>query len=310
MVNRTPTPLPSDVTVVLERWHPGGWTDDDRQVLEPLMGTVRDWVAAARPQNAERARWFLRCTAGLTVWVYRSLGTTDVRTVLRPENVEYWVFKVNSHRSMGWRENVLWTLRTVGRAVYAEAWPSPARQIGRSAIAVPYTAREELAFRRTAKLPGRLNRTQRLWIVAGALGAGLQGKQVATARVEDLSEVDTGRLAVRVRGKNPRLTPIRNQYTALARLAVQGAGEGRFVQNGGRNLVYNICARLDPGDGEGLVLRRTRSTWLLAHLAAGTPLPALKQIAGPVSMNTLDGLLGNMELTLDHTEAAREALRA
>ena len=79
---------------------------------------------------------------------------------------------------------------------------------------------------------------------------------------------------------------------------------------GDANLVYNICARLDPGSGEGLVLRRARSTWILAHLLAGTPLPVLRQVAGPLSTNTLDGLLGHIKTAFDETEAVREALRA
>ena len=309
MVKRAPVLAP-DVTRVLERWQPVGWTDDDLRVLEPLMGTVRSWVAAAGPKNPEQARWFLRCTAGLAVWASRSLGTSDVRTVLNPNNVEYWTMTVNAHRATTWRNNARWALRAVGRAANPVAWPSPSPQVGKSAIASPYGGAEDKCYLRVAKLPGRRNRTERLWIVASALGAGLNGKEIAVAQVEDLEEVGTGRLAVRVRGKHSRLTPFRPPHTELVHLALQGTGSGRFIQAGGRKLVYNICARLDPGSGEGLVLRRARSTWILAHLTAGTPLAALRQVAGPLSMNTLDGLLGHIKTAFDETEAVREALRA
>ena len=309
MVKRAPVLAP-DVTRVLERWRPGGWTHDDLRVLESLMGAVRGWVAAAGPKNPNQARWFLRCTAGLAVWAYHSLGTSDVRTVLNPNNIEYWTMTVNAHRATTWRNNARWALRAVGRAANPVAWPSPSPQVGRSAIASPYGAAEENGYLRVAKLPGRRNRTERLWIVASALGAGLNGREIAVAQVEDLEEVGTGRLAVRVRGKHSRLTPFRPPHTELVHLALQGTGSGRFIQAGGRKLVYNICARLDPGSGEGLVLRRARSTWLLAHLAAGTPLAALRQVAGPLSMNTLDGLLGHAKTAFDETEAVREALRA
>ena len=63
------------------------------------MGDVRGWVAATKPKNVKQARWLLRCTAGLTVWAYRSLGTSDVRTVLNPNNIEYWTMIVNAHRA-------------------------------------------------------------------------------------------------------------------------------------------------------------------------------------------------------------------
>ena len=303
-------PLAPDVAAVLEAWRPRGWADADRRVLEPLMDTVRHWVAATSPENVKRARWLLRCTAGLTVWAYRSLGTSDVRTVLNPNNIEYWTMIVNAHRATTWRENARWALRAVGRAANPGAWPSPSPQVGRSAIASPYGGAEEKCYLRVAKLPGRLNRTERLWIVASALGAGLNGKEVAVAQVEDIVDVGNGRLAVRVRGKHSRLTPFRAPHTELVHLALQGTGSGRFIQAGGRNLVYNICARLDPGSGGGLVLRRARSTWILAHLLAGTPLPVLRQVAGPLSTNTLDGLLGHIKTAFDETEAVREALRA
>ncbi len=252
----------------------------------------------------------LRCTAGLTVWAHDYFGVSDVRTVLSLDNIEYWTMTVNAHRPTTWRENARWALKAVGRAANPRAWPSPSPQVGRSAIASPYRAAEEMCYLRVAKLPGRRNRTERLWVVAAALGAGLNGREIAVAQVEDLVEVDAGRLALRVRGKHPRLTPFRPPHTELVHQALQGTTGGRFIRVGGRNLVYNICARLDPGNGEGLVLRRARSTWILAHLTAGTPLAALRQVAGRLSANTVDGLLGHIETALDEKEAVREALRA
>ena len=40
-----------------------------------------------------------------------------------------------------------------------------------------------------------------------------------------------------------------------------------------------------------LSLRRARATWLTAHLEAGTPLPVLREMAGPLATATLDDLL-------------------
>ena len=146
---------------VLEAWRPRGWSDDDRRVLDPLMDTVRRWVAAASPRNVKQTRWMLRCTAGLTVWAYGYFGVSDVRTVLSPGNIEYWTMTVNAHRPTTWRENARWALKAVGRAANPRAWPSPSPQVGRSAIASPYRAAEEMCYLRVAKLPGRRNRTDR-----------------------------------------------------------------------------------------------------------------------------------------------------
>ena len=144
---------------------------------------------------------------------------------------------------------------------------------------------------RAAKLAGRSNRAGRLWVVAGAFGGGLYGRELDRARVDDIIEVANGRLAVRTRGPKARLVPFRKGYTKLVLQAVNTAGNGRFVTTTGGNSVYHISGELDTGDGEGLSLRRARSTWLQAHLVAGTPLAALRRVAGPLSANTLDALL-------------------
>ena len=211
--------LAPDMTRVLEGWRPDGWSDDDLRALESVRETVRDWVVKAPPGNPHVARRLLRTTAMLTLWAHRTLGTTDVRTVLDPRNVEYWVMKVNSHRSPAWRENARGALRSVGRAANPAGWPAP-RQVGRLTIAAPYPQPEKKAFVRAAKLAGRSNRAGRLWVVAGAFGGGLSGRELDRARVDDIIEVANGRLAVRTRGPKARLVPFRKGYTKLVLQAV------------------------------------------------------------------------------------------
>ena len=302
--------LAPDVAKVLEHWHPQGWSDSDLQTLGLIRDTVRDWVVKAAPQNPHVARRLLRTTALLTLWAHRTLGTIDVRTVLDPRNVEYWVMKVNSDRSPVWRESTRGALRTVGRAAYPAGWPAPPRRVGRLIVPAPYPQPEETAFVRAAKLAGRSNRAGRLWVVAGAFGGGLYGRELDRARVDDIIEVANGRLAIRARGPKVRLVPFRKGYTKLVLQAVNTAGNARFVTTTGGNGVYWISGGLDTGDGEGLSLRRARSTWLQAHLVAGTPLAALRRVAGPISANTLDVLLQDVAVSLDDTQAVMEALWA
>ena len=308
-VKRFPALAP-DVTRVLEGWCPDGWSEDDLRALESVRETVRDWVVKAAPGNPHVARRLLRTTAMLTLWAHRTLGTTDVRTVLDPRNVEYWVMKVNSHRSPVWRENARGALRAVGRAAYPAGWPPPPRGVGRLTIATPYPRSEEKAFVRAAKLAGRSNRAGRLWVVAGAFGGGLSGRELDRARVDDLVDMTSGRLAIRARGPKARLVPFRKGYTKLVRQAVNATRGNRFVTTTGVNSVYQISGGLDTGDGEGLSLRRARSTWLQAHLVAGTPLAALRRVAGPISANTLDALLQDAAASIDDTQAVLEALCA
>ena len=72
--------------------------------------------------------------------------------------------------------------------------------------------------------------------------------------------------------------------------------------------VSRAANRVSIGD-TALSLRRARATWLTAHLEAGTPLPVLREVAGPLSAATLDDLLGACAAVTTE-QAVTEALRA
>ena len=251
---------------------------------------VRDWVGAAAPSNVNLARRFLRATTGMVLWADRVLGRADVRVVLEPRNIDYWVMVVNAEQKPAWRETIRGSLRTVGRAVNPD-WPPPSPTIGRRAVAAPYTPVEETGLVRAARLVGRVNRPARLWVVGGSLGAGLMGPELFAAGTGDLVEVVDGRLAIQVRGRKPRLVPIRRTYTDLVWEAIGDTCVGRFVKTKNIRAVHAVVESLILGRGKGFSLRRGRSTWLVAHIADGTPLQVVKRIAGSLSGTTLDELL-------------------
>lgn len=230
-MNQAPPPAP-DVKEALERWRPTTWTDAEVRILDPLLPILRQWVEKVKPADAHRAVRYLRTAAQIAVWASQTLGTTDPTVVLHPQNVEHWSMTVNNDMPLGWRENKRGALRALGRANNPADWPHPTRKVGKSAIAAPYTPREEKAFRLAATLPGRHDRSRRLWVVAAALGAGLKGTELAMAQVGDLVDIPDGRLAVRVRGNDARLVPIRNDYTDLARSAASGSRSDQFVAPG------------------------------------------------------------------------------
>ena len=134
-------------------------------------------------------------------------------------------------------------------------------------------------FRLAGGLPGRADRSKRMWTVCGSLGAGLRGVEIAASRTSDLQDIGDDRLAMRIRGRNPRLVPIRKDYTNLARAAIRASATDRFIPTNSHNVVHSTVLRVDPS----LSLRRARSTWLVAHLTAGTPLAVLRRVAGPLS---------------------------
>ena len=96
----------------------------------------------------------------------------------------------------------------------------------------------------------------------------------------------------------------------MALRAVEYADSDRFVTAKSSNAVYAAARRVMVHGFGYLELARARSTWLQAHLKAGTPLAALRVIAGPLSMGTLDALLGSIPDALTPEAAAVEGLRA
>ena len=173
---------------------------------------------------------------------------------------------------------------------------------------MPYSPRDENLFALDAVMPGPPHRAARMWTFAGAFGLGFNGTELAASGPQDLAEMPGGGLAVGVGGRNARVVPVRAVYTEMVREAAQATTGGRFISGTACN-VHNIASRLGPGDS-GLMLRRARSTWLAAHIKAGTPLAALRIIAGPVGVRNLDGLVAHVGAGLSAQDAATLGLDA
>ena len=279
------------VAAAIASWAPAKCVPAEQAEL--VLSTAKAWVTTTVPTSASDARRLLRAVVWLAVWVYSSIGDLDAETVLCPTNTELWAVKENKHRSAAWRRDTRAGLRRVGRAVNPDGWPAVPQSLNRPVTHIPYGTSEEQTFKLVAGLTGYTHRPARMWIAAGSLGAGLAGTELGSAQVDDV--VDEGdRLAIRVRGRNSRIVPVRACWTDTLKEAVaatKAEQNSRFVVPKGRNSVYRFVKGIAPVNGSPLGFSRVRATWLTAHLTAGTPLAALKIIAGPLSVNTLDGLV-------------------
>ena len=169
----------ADVAEVLNRWRAENLSDIDRAILEPLLPQLHEHVLAADPVDAQ-----------------------DARRTLRPL----------AHRPHTWRGPTRATLRAVGRAVAPKMWPTPPVPVTRPYVCPTYDAREEESYRLAAELlRTTAYRAARTFVVAGALGAGLNAAEMARAHPRDVEELDEGRLAMRVKGRHPRLVPVRRE---------------------------------------------------------------------------------------------------
>lgn len=304
------TDLPTDVLAKVAGWRPPLWDAyPDGGDLETLaLPLVRCWVAAARPGSVSLTSSMLGVVSEFTMWVHATSGAVDAR-LLSPTNVEHWVNQVNAGRPKTWRDSKRYMLRRVARAAFPAGWIQPGEPVGKRVPAVPYTPSDEAVFRLSARLPARADPGGRRWVVAATLGAGLLSPVIASATTDDVIELGDGRLGVHVRGKHARVVPIRGDYTALVAEAMKLVGTGRFVRATHRTAVSMLCRQLGF-DGQVLMVRRARSTWLVAHLHAATPLSVLRRIAGPVSGDTLTALLESAAADLDAVDAAFRGLGA
>ena len=308
--------LTAQVVEVIASWRPKNPTAEDAAALPVVLPTVRRWVTLTAPDTAATAALLMRAATGLALWGWRELGTLDAEVLLHVENVEYWSMTYNKkrNRSATWCHNTRANLRRVAKTVNAENWPLRPTPMGGRPLALPYVADDEEALALSAKLPN-CNRVGRLWTVCASLGAGMTGAEALLSVREDLVELGGGRLAVRVRGRNPRRVPIRAAYTSLVREALKAAQGAKFVQGDNDNAAALIAAKItgrpnSAREATHLSLRRARNTWLVAHLRATTPWPALRVIAGPVSAYKLNALMAHVAEELDLDKAVQLGLAA
>ena len=287
--------------------------DTDPAALTAVLCEARTLVTAISPPTAAAARRLLWAVAPFGVWARQTVGSFAADTV-NARNVEAWISGVNKHQPQGWRNAARAALRQIGRAVNPMGWPDPPDEVGRSPACQPYSAAEEAAFRVAAGLPGAAeDPVTPLWVAAASCGAGMRGPEIGTAETGDVTEVGAGRLVVQVRGRDARIVPIRACWTDTARCAIQLVRDrsercDRFIVAQDRNAAARAANRVAVGD-TALSLRRARATWLTAHLEAGTPLPVLREVAGPLSAATLDDLLAATP-AVTAEQAVAEALRA
>ena len=286
--------------------------------LPMVMPASQRWVAATKPQALTTATTLMSLTVRYTAWAWNELGTVDPAILMTIDNIEHWSRVVNCERKNTWQHNTRTALRGVARAVNPGAWamvppPIPDHRV----VQPPYCADEEEGMIDAARMPRPRSRTRRIWIVTGCMGAGMSGGEVGRTQLEDFVERSDGSLAVHVRDPAPRLVPIRERYSGLAREvidAVAANGGGRVIP-GNPHAAFHLTRsmlgdhRTYPGI-KGFSFIRGRNTWLTAHMMNDTPTRALRALAGRLSHQTLDRLEAMLADKLTPEEAVELGMGA
>lgn len=289
---------------------------DDWEIVRP---TALRWAAAARPADVRQAGRFLTAAGGFAMYARQTLRAADLDAALLPDLVERYIndkaedpsstAKSPSSKSSPW-----WSLCQVGRAVNPADWPKAGIEAGPANASQHYTAEEEEIFRQSALAPAGRHTAGRMLVVGLANGGGARGPEIVAAVPADIADVGDGRIAVRLKGRYPRTVPIRPAFTDIVMRAVDthlaaGRKADEPIIADTSRLSY-IVKRLGAHGEGGLSLPRSRASWICAHLEAGTPLPALRALAGPITPRTLVQLLDQTGAEIDGDTALRQGLRA
>lgn len=161
--------------------------------------------------------------------------------------------------------------------------PSPAPR--------PYSGAEIAELFSLARCqPSAWRRSSALSLLALGIGAGLRPSELAAARGADV--IDNGTRVI-VRAGRARTVAVGGSWPAV--LARQGAAAGTghlfcpgAAERSYKNFVNNFCPKLSPSaTSPRFSSGRARSSYICAHLVAGTPLGELLYLSGICQVESL-----------------------
>lgn len=257
-------------------------------VLEPAVTPAV--VTAARALGREE-RTLYPPAVMFALWAWQTRGIpAETNKIFRRRLVEEFVHLGMSGYTRSSRATYRSALIAIADAVtpaYEQTLPIP-----RSEPTEPYTVAEIAALRSWAVCQGGASRRRdALVLLALGLGAGLTTRELLAVRSTDLEWRDEI-LHVFVWDTRPRLVPVLPQWTApLVELTIDDDRD-RWSFRPGRQGVRSaqVTDFLHRGHQTDLDVRpaRMRTTWLLTHLASGTPPWELLRIAGLENLAALD----------------------
>ena len=308
MSRRKAPEISAEAKAVLETLVPTAVHSEDAATRNAVMEAARLWVEAAAPQSAQDASGLLRAGAEHALAVLRADGYINTEEALQPDTIERLAVRENPDAGNAHRGELRRRLTRLGRAANRMWWPLERERLGKAETPEPYGDDAEEGFRLHGLLRGGPARLAEAAVICFSGGAGMSGAEIHLVTPDRVVPRGEGGLAVNVEGKHPRLVPMRRSYTELTKRLLADTRGGPFFKAKYANRVYGVAERITARDGGHLLFRRTRTTWLQAHIRAGVPLDMLRKIAGPVSTNTLDDLIAMSAVEVDPKEAVLAGL--
>jgi integrase len=276
-------PARGSVTGRIDRFRPENVPPDAWARIEEL---VRRCVAAAAGASPAGAGGLLSTFTQFVLWADRN-GTplTDER-LLGPDLIEEFTRSPNTHLKRGTRQNYRSDLRRIGSAVLGPPlYPQRVPAIRESDPDQPYTPAEVDAFygkavgQRTERL-----RTNLVVLLALGAGGGLTSRELLSVTGGDVHCGD-GLVCIDVPGNRARRVALLARW---APIVAERAGEvgprPMFRPERSGPARHDISKVVSQAKLDGLPLltsQRLRITWIVHHLASGTPLADAAGVTAP-----------------------------
>jgi len=271
---------------------------------------VRDAVRRSTASAANAAK-YLSHLSDFAAWAHEQGVPLALETLLYADVIERYI----AVGMPGARDSTRATRRAILRRV-ARHCASPPQElplpIAYRRVRPPYSPEEVQGLLALASAQPTQSRRRTLRAILHlGLGCGIASRDLAWVRGQDVEQLPDGAVSVTVSGgTRPRnvvaLRAHEGALLELTRITSSGLLIGGGVR-GRRNVTRGPLDRVVGGeDLPRLETARLRSTWLLAHLQARTPLPALMAAAGLTTVRPLEDLLHHCPADV---AAARVALR-
>jgi hypothetical protein len=279
---------------------PGAW----RLVSDAVM----DAVGRAARTDATRHRYRSHA-ASFAVWSSQQGASPDIASIFRHELIERYI----EVGMPGAGDSTRATRRSILRRIARHAHPLHSLAPGPAPIAyrrvrAPYAAHEVASYFRLAEAqPTAGRRNSLLAVLALGLGCGLDCSDLGWVRGTDVTSTAEG-IEVYVGGRRARTVTCLSRYEAQLGDLPPAAGDDLLIGGsvlGRHNVTSVTLGRVLQDSSVGpLVVGRLRSTWLVAHLVANTPLPLIMHAAGLKTVRPLEDLL-DFAPNYSDAEAAR-----
>ncbi|AXT86254.1 hypothetical protein C6I20_14405 [Aeromicrobium sp. A1-2] len=275
---------------------------------------VREAVRDAEPDRYTTAQPWLSAVAQLVQWSIKVECLDLERAVIfHPSNIFDFVGQRDSRSdaAQGTIRSIL--LRISARLLGEHPGATEDRRSYNSSQGKkPYTASEKVGLRSFVNGQATEHRRKNLEVVVAlAAGAGVTAVELLLL-TSDHIEVRRNTVLVHIPGKNSRTVPVLAEWEDMVRVVAKAAPKtGPLVlRNYVKYRVGNAVADfLWTCNGEGVKphCQRLRSTWMVDHLNAATPVDLLLKLAGVTQVSTLQRYLPFVDVReiCDHMDALR-----